>query len=54
METTVSDASFDTVFQSLRLHLSTPETERSQNGALPKGSTFGKVYEGVCFRQNFR
>lgn len=33
METTVSDASFDTVFQSLRLHLSTPETERSQNGA---------------------
>jgi len=49
METTVYDAFLGTIFKSLRFHLSTLETQRFQNDALTKGSTFETVFEGLRF-----
>ena len=54
METTVYDAFFVTVFKRLRFPLSTLETERLQNDAFSKRSTFETVFESLRFHQRFR
>jgi len=53
MEATVFDAFFVTVFRSLRFHLSTLETERFENDAFSKLSTFETVFESLRFHQRF-
>ena len=49
MEAIGNDAFSGTVFKSLRFHLASLKTERFQNDAFSKGSTFETVYESLRF-----
>ena len=49
MEAIENDIFFGAVFKSLRFHLASLKTERFQNDAFSKGSTFETVYESLRF-----
>ena len=48
------DAFYVAVFKSLRFHMSTLKTNRFQNDAFPKVSTFETVFESLRFHRRFQ